>query len=195
VKNINPKAIDNNIQWSFKGGDFVCILRKFIKMDRKCGNFPIQLATLDLTGICLVLSKNHGITCIDTSTLDVIWYVNQGCFVLPPVKLWGDNFGSHFLVLCRESGEAGEGGREICEYWSPPLSYAMCEGNHFQRAVLPLRGPLLSATIETIGEGLGLLVSIVSNNRHIQLWRPMTDGINIIFLYSFFLFTIFIYII
>ena len=162
---------NNDKKWGFGGGQFQALLRKHIQLPKELGRYIKQLVTQDVTGSCLLLTKT-GIICLDSSSLEVIWNISENKFLVQPIKICCDKFGSSFVAYCKEDIPDG---KEVLEYWSPPSNYNLCHDGNFGRTVVPLSGRLLLVTLESIGNGLGLLIIIITDNRLVQLWRPTED--------------------
>ena len=169
VQKFGSKKNNEEKKWGFGGGQFQALLRKHIQLPKELGRYVKQITTQDVTGSCLLLTKTGSIICLDSSSLEVVWNISESKFLVPPVRIWCDKFGCSFIALCQ--GEH----KEVLEYWSPPNSYNLCHEGNFGRTVIPLSGRLLLVTLESIGNNLGLLIVIITDNRLVQLWRPGDD--------------------
>lgn len=141
-----------------------------------------QIVHSNITGVSLILSSEGNICCLETSTLKFLWILKRNLFKFCPIYLWMDQFGSDFVVLCRnvtdlknkfnDSNDSGDDQPEtqILEYWKPPRNNIDAQNGLFNRLELPITSKLNSLTIETIHPDLNVMIMTISDNDHIQLF-------------------------
>ena len=155
-------------EWAVLDGVFQAINRKTGRVPSEGGHHAVQILTQDVGGQSLILTNKYHIICIDSSVFTLLWIVSKDCFARKPVHLFVDKFGSDFLVLCEEVSESGS--KRTLEYWTVPKTYALSDANRFERAVIPLSGNLVAASIESVNKYLGTSIIVATSNRHVQLW-------------------------
>jgi hypothetical protein len=132
-----------------------------------------QIITQDFLSLMYILTSLGNILCIDLTKFDLIFSISRSNFVLNPVRLYCDKFGTDFLVQSAND----EHTQEQLEYWHPPEDYATCRLGRFERFSLPLSSPerdgqIIGCNFESLGLYSGkCLLTLILNNRKLQLWN------------------------
>ena len=147
------------------------IFRRQIQLSKAAGKTPLQITTGDVSSATLLLSRG-GITCLDTGSLDKLWFIPSSTFIMPPMQLWMDRFGSDFMVLCRS--QRGDGS-ETLEYWNAPITFAQAEAGSFSRVVVPISSDstVVDLSFESVGGRYGTMLCVLLSSGRVQLWRPL----------------------
>ena len=157
-------VLDNN-EFLPRSNCFQAISRVSKLLYPKNNHFVINVQTQDVTETSLLLSDNGQIVCLETATLDALWFIPRSAFLYQPNRIWVDKFGSDFIVY------TSSGTNVMVEYWSPPKSFQACEISQFERVVLPIKEVVLSVCIEYLSKTLGVCIVIITGNRLVHLYR------------------------
>ena len=126
----------------------------------EAGVAPTQLRAQDLPETLLVLHSDGTVSCIDAATFDALWLVPPQAFFSPPKTIFADRLSSHFAVYC-ESADLSSKNRCSLEIWHVPHAFSCGDSARFNRRVVPLAEPVLSAEVESVGKGFGVCVCVV----------------------------------
>lgn len=144
--------------------EYQCIYRREINLP----SYAIQIASCDLVGLCLVLTIDGSIHCIDTGTLDEIYHISNNKFPYQPIRIWADKFGCDFLVQCVNK----EDDSQTIEFWSTPTNKLHCPTGKFERISITMINLIRNACIETVHKPTKQLFVTIMTDKGIELWRP-----------------------
>lgn len=168
------KAFEARKTNDYDAKHFHLVLRTHGKVSELTVKQPIQIASFDLLGFCLVLLANGDMICLDESSLDALWSIQGELFLIKPNRIAVDKFGIDFIVYGRNETKT----KEMLEYWTPPTDFVSCEIGRFSRTSIPVTDGVLSFTIESVGhDRANALLTILSSRLSLQLWKPLGDGI------------------
>lgn len=164
-----PSTINNDDDSAFlpRSNSFQAISRVSKLLYTKNDHFVINIQTQDITETALLLSDDGKIICLETATLEALWFIPRSTFLYKPTRIWVDKFGSDFIVYTTSSSESND----MIEYWRPPKTFQACEISQFERAVIPVKETILSVCIEYVSKILGVCIIITTGNRMVYLYR------------------------
>lgn len=165
---------------TLKGGDaessFHVIYRAQTHILDSLSSISVQIVSQDSCGCLLVLLESGSISCFDTSTLQLIWHIDNGRFVVKPTRLHADKFSPGFLIYCDSQNQGGH-----LEFWTPPSEFQQIHSSLFERYIIPLRSAPGQIHIESIGADYDTSIIIIDDNRDVHLWIFQWDRKQLVF--------------
>ena len=147
--------------------EYTITVKKVIKVHSDSNEKPKQILTQDLIGMVYILTSSGNIFCLETTKFDLVYSISRIAFMIPPIRLYCDKFGTDFLVHCSNPDRT----KEQLECWHPPEDYAACRIGRFDRFTVPIPAQIVGLSFESVGLFSNkTLLQICTLNRKVYLW-------------------------